>query len=168
MATGPGLAGDRLSVSPMSLPAPSAAHHGLVVVDTSAYAQIKHVRSAAERFTNLSARGLVATCSIIFGEVLFSMPDRVSLQTMQATMEGLWYLPLTEWAEARALEVFGGLAEHGKHRACGIGDLQIAAVAEQYAATVLHYDQDFDAIAEVTGQPTEWIVPRGMGHRGGS
>ena len=27
--------------------------------------------------------------------------------------------------------------------------------------TVLHYDQDFDLIAECTGQPTEWIVPRG-------
>ncbi|MEN8114006.1 MAG: hypothetical protein ABFS21_06425 [Actinomycetota bacterium] len=26
---------------------------------------------------------------------------------------------------------------------------------------VLHYDHDFEAIAEVTGQSTEWIVPRG-------
>jgi len=25
----------------------------------------------------------------------------------------------------------------------------------------LHYDADFDLIAGVTGQPTEWIVPRG-------
>jgi hypothetical protein len=27
--------------------------------------------------------------------------------------------------------------------------------------TVLHYDADFDKIATVTGQPTEWVVPRG-------
>ena len=27
--------------------------------------------------------------------------------------------------------------------------------------TVLHYDADFDLIAEITGQPTEWVVPRG-------
>jgi hypothetical protein len=26
---------------------------------------------------------------------------------------------------------------------------------------VLHYDAAFDRIAEVTGQPVEWIVPRG-------
>jgi hypothetical protein len=26
---------------------------------------------------------------------------------------------------------------------------------------VLHYDEDFDRIAAITGQPTSWIVPRG-------
>jgi hypothetical protein len=25
--------------------------------------------------------------------------------------------------------------------------------------TVLHYDADYDRIAEVTGQPVQWIVP---------
>jgi hypothetical protein len=32
---------------------------------------------------------------------------------------------------------------------------------EYFGATVLHYDSDFDHIAEVTRQPTGWIVPRG-------
>jgi hypothetical protein len=27
--------------------------------------------------------------------------------------------------------------------------------------SVLHYDADFDRIAAVTGQPHEWIVPKG-------
>ncbi len=26
---------------------------------------------------------------------------------------------------------------------------------------VMHYDYDFDAIAEITGQLCEWVVPRG-------
>jgi hypothetical protein len=26
---------------------------------------------------------------------------------------------------------------------------------------VVHYNKDFDLIAEVTGQPSEWIVPKG-------
>jgi len=26
---------------------------------------------------------------------------------------------------------------------------------------VLHYDAGFDVIASVTGQPVEWVVPRG-------
>jgi len=26
---------------------------------------------------------------------------------------------------------------------------------------VLHYDHDYDVIAEVTGQAMEWVVPRG-------
>jgi predicted nucleic acid-binding protein len=40
-------------------------------------------------------------------------------------------------------------------------DLIIAATAEQHGATVLHYDADYERIAEITGQPTEWIVERG-------
>jgi predicted nucleic acid-binding protein len=42
-----------------------------------------------------------------------------------------------------------------------VPDLLIAAVAESASLTVLHYDADFDHIAAVTGQRTEWIVERG-------
>ena len=31
----------------------------------------------------------------------------------------------------------------------------------RHQVTVLHYDTDFDLIATVTGQPTQWVVPRG-------
>jgi hypothetical protein len=26
---------------------------------------------------------------------------------------------------------------------------------------VLHYDSDYDHIAAITGQPTQWVIPRG-------
>ncbi len=42
-----------------------------------------------------------------------------------------------------------------------IPDLLIAAAAEQLAVAVLHYDADFDAIAAVTGQRCQWVVPAG-------
>jgi predicted nucleic acid-binding protein len=42
-----------------------------------------------------------------------------------------------------------------------VPDLLIAAVAEAASLTVLHSDADFDHIAAVTGQPTQWIVERG-------
>ena len=41
--------------------------------------------------------------------------------------------------------------------------VMIAATAEVHGATVLHYDRDFDLIAAVTGQPTQWITRRGTG-----
>jgi hypothetical protein len=28
-------------------------------------------------------------------------------------------------------------------------------------ATVLHYDEDYDRIAKVTGQPVEWVASKG-------
>jgi predicted nucleic acid-binding protein len=42
-----------------------------------------------------------------------------------------------------------------------MADLLIAATAERHGVTVLHYDADYDLIAEVTGQLTQWVVPRG-------
>jgi predicted nucleic acid-binding protein len=40
-------------------------------------------------------------------------------------------------------------------------DLLIAAAAEAAGVTVLHYDEDYDRIAKVTGQPTRWLAPAG-------
>jgi predicted nucleic acid-binding protein len=42
-----------------------------------------------------------------------------------------------------------------------VPDLLIAAAAEAKGLTVLHYDADFDRIAAVTGQPTEWVASPG-------
>jgi len=57
--------------------------------------------------------------------------------------------------------VQAALARKGGHRSLSIPDLLIAAAAEAAGLTVLHYDSDFDLVAEVTGQPTEWVVPKG-------
>jgi predicted nucleic acid-binding protein len=37
----------------------------------------------------------------------------------------------------------------------------IAAVAERERVILLHYDGDYDLIAEITRQPMQWVVPRG-------
>jgi predicted nucleic acid-binding protein len=42
-----------------------------------------------------------------------------------------------------------------------VPDLLIAATAEDLGLTVLHYDADFDLIGPLTGQPCQWVVPRG-------
>ena len=52
--------------------------------------------------------------------------------------------------------------QRGQHR-LPLPDLIVAATAEFGNATVLHYDHDYDLIAGVTGQPTQWIVARGTG-----
>jgi hypothetical protein len=61
----------------------------------------------------------------------------------------------------RAFEVQGALAENGLHRTVKLGDLLIAAAAERAQLVVLHYDRDFDRIATITSQPTEWVAPPG-------
>lgn len=61
----------------------------------------------------------------------------------------------------RALEIQALLAERSQHRGVSVPDLLIAACAERAGLVVLHYDADYDRIAEMTGQPTRWVVPRG-------
>ena len=50
-------------------------------------------------------------------------------------------------------------AKHQRGRK--VPDLLIAAAAEAESLIVLHYDADFDRIAAVTGQRSEWVVQAG-------
>ncbi len=70
-------------------------------------------------------------------------------------------MDVTTAAMDRALAVHRMLAADSQHRNFRLPDLVIAATAEVHGATVLHYDADYDRIAAITGQPTEWVAPRG-------
>lgn len=66
---------------------------------------------------------------------------------------------MTDEIAQRAIDVQGLLAQHAQHRSVSIPDLLIAATAERFELTILHYDADYDRIAAITGQATEWAVP---------
>ena len=78
---------------------------------------------------------------------------RVGLESLQA-------VDVRQTHVDRALEVQRTLAERGL-RGRPLPDPLIAAAAEECAATLVHYDRDFDLIADVTGQPTRWAVVAG-------
>jgi predicted nucleic acid-binding protein len=71
------------------------------------------------------------------------------------------FVPMTQQTLDRAVAVQDALAEQSQQRGAKIADLLIAAAAEAAGLVVLHYDHGFDLIAEITGQPTEWILPAG-------
>jgi predicted nucleic acid-binding protein len=64
--------------------------------------------------------------------------------------------------EATARKAQRELARVGHHRLPPI-DLMIAACAHEAAAGVLHYDRDYDVIAELTSLRFEsvWVAPSG-------
>jgi predicted nucleic acid-binding protein len=104
----------------------------------------------------------VATCGMIELEILFSARGADDLRrTLARLRAGLDRWPMEDGDFYRATEVMGELALRGNHRSARIPDLLIAAVAERASLVLVHYDEDFDRIAEVTGQVTEWVVPRG-------
>lgn len=134
---------------------------GLYLADTSAIARVAHPPVQAE-LVRLGRRKLLATCVTVDLEVGYSARDAKGYRrTADLRAEGLADLPLREAIGARAREVQRQLAGRGHHRAVGVVDLLTAAIAEHYRAIVLHYDSDFDRVADVTGQQVRWIVPRG-------
>jgi hypothetical protein len=54
--------------------------------------------------------------------------------------------------EQYAVDIQAALWRGGRMRSVGLPDLLIAAVAERERVTVLHYDGDYELIAQVTGQ----------------
>lgn len=65
------------------------------------------------------------------------------------------------WAQEHAMYLQSRLVTRGVHRSAGVVDLLIAATAFQLDATVLHYDRDFDTVASLYDQATEWVAPPG-------
>ncbi len=130
------------------------------LIDKSALARMP-LDSVRARLAPILESGEAATCAILDLEVLYSARGHPEHQEIRQR-RGLAYhrIPITEAVFERAIEVQGELARSGRHR-LPIPDLLIAATAESAGLTVLHYDRDFDRIAEVTGQEVEWVVPRG-------
>jgi predicted nucleic acid-binding protein len=128
--------------------------------DTSAWARARHdnVRAVLVPYVD---RGLVGTCAIIDLEILYSPRTGAEHSHFRAQREAFEYLPMSDEIAQRAIEVQGLLAQRAQHRSVSIPDLLIAATAERHGLTVLHYNGDYDRIAEITGQAAEWIVPRG-------
>ena len=104
--------------------------------------------------------GRIATCGIVDLEVLFSASSPSVYATSAAGLRAIPRAPINDDVLDRALAVQAMLASRSEHRSVPLPDLIVAACAERAGLMLLHYDADFDRIAALTGQPTQWIVPR--------
>lgn len=131
------------------------------LLDTSVWARID-APAVAARCLPIIRAGRVATCSIIDLEILYSARSPASYAATRSERDlALELLAIEQPTVDRAVEVQAALAERGEHRGASLPDLIIAAAAERGRVVLLHYDADYDLIASVTGQPVEWVVPRG-------
>lgn len=130
------------------------------LVDKSALARFPSPAVSAV-LTPLFAAGQVATCGIIDLEMLYSARNQADMVALRRERRALIQVPVIPTDFERAMDVMTILARLGQHRSARIPDLLLAATAERAGLCILQYDQDFDRIAEVTGQRTEWVVPRG-------
>jgi predicted nucleic acid-binding protein len=133
------------------------------LVDKSAFEQQRHSDAADQVLRAIADAGQLATCEVVALELLYSTRGPDDYEARWVGLSSLVWLPMDATVMRTAMDIQRSLARTGQHRR-PIPDLLIAATAIVHDATVLHYDKDFDLIAEVTRQPTRWIVPRGSGH----
>jgi hypothetical protein len=131
------------------------------LADTSAWHRSGATAAIRERWNELLLSESLVLTSPVRLELLFSARGPVDYATLADDLAALPQVPLGEPVAARAEEIQAMLAGRSHHRGPTPVDLFIAAVAELNELTLVHYDRHFDAIARVTGQPTEWIAPRG-------
>jgi predicted nucleic acid-binding protein len=88
-----------------------------------------------------------------------SLGDR---KTLMARLDELPRVALDGEVERLAVQAQYELTEVGHHRVAPV-DVMIAACAHRAEAGVLHYDRDYDVLAEHTSLlfESEWLAPAG-------
>jgi predicted nucleic acid-binding protein len=107
--------------------------------------------------------GDVASCDMVRLELLYSARNAQDFADIREELASLPECPIGKEQWDRALWVYEQLsATGGAHqRSVKHPDLLIAAAGEAARVTILHYDEDYDRIAEITGQTTRWLAPKG-------
>lgn len=134
----------------------------LWLIDKSAYARLDRTPDS-DLWASRIARAMVQISSVTRLEIGFSFRnfDQASREVSTPPLLTMPIAYLTPAIEDRAIEIQLLLTRSGHHRGPSIPDLLIAATAEKLGMSVLHADKDFDLIADLTGQPTEWLRIQG-------
>jgi len=105
----------------------------------------------------------IVSCDLVRLELLYGTRNGDAHDQRKRDLGALDTCPITPVEWRRAIDVQGKLAHLGpdRHKQVKIAGLLVAAAAESAGVEVLHYDSDFEVIAEVTGQPICWLAPRG-------
>lgn len=134
----------------------------IYLVDTSAAVRILARKQVQEEWRKHLTEGVVGLCDITELEFLYSAQSANDRIDKEELLDELFnWVPVPDGVYQRARRVQQMLTNRGEHRSAGPVDLLVAATAELSGLTLLHYDKDFETVAHVTGQPTQWVAPPG-------
>ncbi len=129
------------------------------LVDSSVLTRLGHP-AVREEIDPRVERGELARAGISDLEIGYSARSEAEWDQLADALEAFTLIETSSDHLRRAKQVqrmLGSRHQRGRK----IPDLLVAAAAEARGLTVLHYDADFDRIADVTGQPCHWIVLAG-------
>jgi predicted nucleic acid-binding protein len=136
-----------------------------LLLDNSAWVRLADAALPAPRTDEIAealAAGRIGTCLPFLLEAVYSARDAREHAELLAELRSLPHFTLDRAVEELALDAQAQLARAGHHRLPPV-DLLIAALADRHGLGVLHYDLDYDLIAEKTDLAFDsvWLAPRG-------
>jgi len=119
-------------------------------------------KDRAEEIAEWMDRDEIAVCLPFLLEAGYSAQSAGKHRSMMDRFETLPRIVIDSEVERMALAAQRELAALGHHRLAPM-DVIIAACAHRAEAGVLHYDRDYDILAERTSLTfeSEWLVPSG-------
>lgn len=111
----------------------------------------------------LDAEHELCCCALSLDEFAYSARSAAEhTEASRRLRTSFLYLPLSPAIDQLILDIRAALWNAGNGRAAGVIDVALAATAVDAAATMLHYDSDFDHItAAYPPLRAAWVVPRG-------
>lgn len=137
----------------------------MLLLDNSAWARLASDRLAGDRAQTVAAwmaELQLATCLPFMLEAGYSARSGVEHESMMSDLDCLPRVVVDQDVERLAIGAQRELAKVGHHRLAP-ADVIIAACAHVAGMGVLHYDRDYDLLAEHTslGFESEWLAPAG-------
>jgi predicted nucleic acid-binding protein len=135
------------------------------LLDNSAWSRLLSgsiPQERAEMVVEQMKRRQLATCLPFLLEAGFSARSPAERNTLMERLRRLPHVAVDEEVERLAMDAQRALTDVGHHR-LPLTDLVIAACAHRAGTGVLHYDRDYDLIAEHTGLVFEslWVAEAG-------
>jgi predicted nucleic acid-binding protein len=132
-----------------------------LVVDTSAWARAHHSK-VRERWKEVLLGRRLRLSPVVRFEILLSARDGQSFDTLAERLSALQAAPLNASVIRGAEHAMRALARRsaGAQR-LPIVDYLVAAAAQELGAAVIHYDRDYDTLAELMEFESVWLAPAG-------
>lgn len=137
----------------------------MLLLDNSAWARLAREAVPQDRASAIAgstARREIAVCLPFLLEAGYSARSAADRVALMARFDKFPRVMIDAEVERMALLAQRELAEIGHHRLAPM-DVMIAACAHRAEAGVLHYDGDYDILAERTSLDfhSEWLAPPG-------
>ncbi|MDQ6751019.1 MAG: PIN domain-containing protein [Actinomycetota bacterium] len=138
----------------------------MLLLDNSAWARLESPSLAEARRLEIAALiendGIAVSAPFLL-EAGWSARSAAHHEELLAELLQLPFLPIDANVERGALSAQRDLARRGHHRSASPSDLLIAACAHVNSAGILHYDHDYDVLADLTGLAFEsiWLAEPG-------